>query len=119
MQVGAASLRMVLLFMIAFAAACATVRNPALDQARDVYDKARQDPAIVRNAGVALDKAGQALERAERLWANERDVAEVEHLAYITEKRVEIARITAQRRLAADEIQQTRSSRPQSRELPT
>jgi len=27
---------MVLLFMIAFAAACATVRNPALDQARDV-----------------------------------------------------------------------------------
>jgi hypothetical protein len=39
MQLGAASLRMVLLFMIAFAAACATVRNPALDQARDVYDK--------------------------------------------------------------------------------
>ena len=36
-------------------------------------DKARQDPAIVRNAGVALDKAGQALEGAERLWANERD----------------------------------------------
>jgi len=53
MQVGAASLRMVLLFMIAFAAACA-VRNPALDQARDVYDKARQDPAIVRNVGMAL-----------------------------------------------------------------
>ena len=50
-------------------------------------------------------KAGQVLEGAERLWANERDVAEVEHLAYITEKRVEIARITAQRRLAADEIQ--------------
>ncbi|SRR5436190_1693250 len=114
MQVGAASLRMALLFMIAFSAGCATVRNPTLDRARDVYDKARQDPAIVRNAGVALDKAGQALEAAERLWANERDVAEVEHLAYITEKRVEIARITAQRRLAADEIQQTRSSRPQS-----
>ena len=35
MQVGAASLRI-------------------LDQARDVYDKARHDPAIVRNAGVAL-----------------------------------------------------------------
>jgi OmpA-OmpF porin, OOP family len=114
MQVGATSLRMALLFMIAFSAGCATVRNPALDRARDVYDKARRDPAIVRNAGVALDKAGQALETAERLWEKEQDVAEVEHLAYITEKRVEIARITAQRRLAADEIQQTRSSRPQS-----
>lgn len=114
MQVGAASLRMALLLMIALFAGCATVRNPALDRARDVYDKARQDPAIVRNAGVALDRAGQALETAERLWAKEHDVVEVEHLAYITEKRVEIARITAQRRLAADEIQQTRSSRPQS-----
>jgi OmpA-OmpF porin, OOP family len=114
MQVGAASLRMALLLMIAFFAACATVRNPALDRARDVYDKARQDPAIVRNAGVALDRAGQTLEAAEKLWEKEHDVVEVEHLAYITEKRVEIARITAQRRLAADEIQQTRSSRPQS-----
>jgi hypothetical protein len=114
MQVSAASLRIALFFMIAFSAGCATVRNPALDRARDVYDKARQDPAIVRNAGVALDKAGKALEAAEKLWANEQDVVEVEHLAYITEKRVEIARITAQRRLAADEIQQTRSSRPQS-----
>lgn len=63
MQVGAASLRMVLLFMIAFAAACATVRNPALDQARDVYDKARQDPAIVRNAGVALAPPPRSSER--------------------------------------------------------
>src|SRR5438094_888686 len=94
-------------------AACAAVRNPALDRAREVYEKARQDPAIVRNAGVALDKAGQTLEAAERLWTKEYDVAEVENLAYITEKRVEIARVTAQRRLAADEIQQTRSPRPQ------
>jgi hypothetical protein len=36
----------------------------------------------------------------------------VEHLAYIVEKRVEIARVTAQRRLAADEIEQARSPRP-------
>ena len=113
MQVSAASLRMTILLITALSAACAAVRNPALDRARDVYDKARQDPAIVRNAGVALDKAGQTLEAAERLWTKEYDVAEVENLAYITEKRVEIARVTAQRRLAADEIQQTRSPRPQ------
>ena len=112
MQVSAASLRMMILLVTALSAACAAVRNPALDRARDAYDKARQDPAIVRNAGVALDKAGQTLEAAERLWTKEHDVAEVEHLAYITEKRVEIARVTAQRRLAADEIQQTRSPRP-------
>jgi OmpA-OmpF porin, OOP family len=112
MQVSAASLRMAVLLVAVLSAACAAVRNPALDRARDVYDKARQDPAIVRNAGVALDKAGQTLEAAESLWKTEHDVAEVEHLAYITEKRVEIARVTAQRRLAADEIQQSRTPRP-------
>lgn len=112
MQVGRAIIRTTLLIMIALFAACATVRNPALDRARDAYEKARQDPAIVRNAGAALDKAGQSLQAAENLWSKERDVVEVEHLAYITEKRVEIARVTAQRRLAAGEIQEQRSARP-------
>lgn len=112
MQVGTAAIRTTLLLMTALCAACATVHNPALERARAAYEKARQDPSIVRNAGVALDKAGQTLEAAEKLWTEEHDVAEVEHLAYITEKRVEIARVTAQRRLAADEIQQERSARP-------
>jgi hypothetical protein len=35
----------------------------------------------------------------------------VEHIAYIAEKRVEIARVTAKRRLATDEIQQLKSQR--------
>jgi Domain of unknown function (DUF4398) len=112
MQVSRANILTMLLLMTALVAACATVRNPALDRARDAYEKARQDPAIVRNAGAALDKAGQSLEAAEKLWSKEQDVVEVEHLAYITEKRVEIARVTAQRRLAAGELQEQRSGRP-------
>jgi OmpA-OmpF porin, OOP family len=111
MQVGRATIRTTLLLMIALFAGCATVRNPALDRARDAYEKARQDPAIVRNAGAALDKAGQSLEAAEKLWSKEQDVVEVEHLAYIAEKRVEIARVIAQRRLASGEIQGTQSPR--------
>ena len=98
--------------VLALLVGCAAVRNPALDRARDAYQKARQDPAIVRNAGAALDKAGHALEAADRLWTNEHDVIEVEHLAYIVEKRVEIARVTTQRRLAADEIEKARIARP-------
>lgn len=91
---------------------CQAVRNPALESARDAYQRARQDPVIVQHAAVALDRAGQALQEADRLWAKDKDVAEVENLAYIAEKRVEIARVTAQRRMAADEIQQLRSPRP-------
>jgi ABC-type branched-subunit amino acid transport system ATPase component len=111
MQVGRVGTRTMFLLMTVLAA-CTTVRNPALDRARDAYQKARQDPAIVRNAGSALDKAGQSLEAAEKLWAKDHDVVEVEHLAYITEKRVEIARVAAQRRLAAGEIQRPQPPRP-------
>ena len=93
------------------AAGCVAVRNPALERARDAYQQARQDPEVVRRAAVALEKAGQALEQAERLWTTEKDVQEVEHLAYIAEKRAEIARVTAKRRVAADEIQQLKSQR--------
>lgn len=90
---------------------CAAVHNPALEKAREAYQRARQDPVIVRNAGAALDRAERTLRTAEELWTKEQDAAEVEHLAYIAEKRIEIARVTAQRRLAADEIEQSRAAR--------
>ena len=84
----------------------AAVRNPALQRARDAYDRVRRDPAVVGRAGVALEKTRLTLEEAERVWAVENDANEVEHLAYLTEKRAEIALATARRRMAADEIQQ-------------
>ena len=101
-----------LLMLAALSIGCGAVRNPALESARDSYQKARQDPIIVRHAAAALDRAGQALQEADRLWTKEQDETEVDHLAYIVEKRIEIARITAQRRVAADEIQQFRAPRP-------
>ena len=88
---------------------CGVVRHPDLEWAREVYERARQDPQVVRHAGVALDKAGRSLSQAEELWTKEKDVTEVGHLAYIAEKRVEIARVTAQRRTAAEEIQKLKS----------
>jgi hypothetical protein len=92
-------------------AGCGTVKNPALERARDAYERARRDPAVAGRAAVALEKTRLTLEQAERLWESEKDVAEVEHMVYLTEKRAEIARATARRRSAADEIQQLRSQR--------
>src|SRR5262249_20772603 len=97
--------------LAALTAGCGAVNNLALEQAHEAYQRARQDPLIVRNAGAALDKAGRTLEAADRLWTEEHDVVEVEHLAYIAEQRVEIARAIAQRRLAADEIRQPQPPR--------
>jgi hypothetical protein len=102
----------VLSLLAALSIGCGAVRNPALESARDAYQKARQDPMIVRHAAVALDRAGQSLQEADRLWTQEKNVTEVEHLAYLTEKRVEIARVTAERRVAAEEMQKARWQRP-------
>jgi OmpA-OmpF porin, OOP family len=90
---------------------CGAVSNPALERARDAYNRARQDREVVGRAGVALDKARLTLEQAERVWTSDKDVLEVEHLAYIAEKRIEIARANARRRLAADDIQQLNPQR--------
>jgi ABC-type branched-subunit amino acid transport system ATPase component len=90
---------------------CGAVRHPALERARERYQNARQDPEVVGRASVALDKAWLTLEQAERVWTMERDSTEVEHLAYVAEKRIEIARATARRRSAAEEIQQLKSQR--------
>ena len=99
------------LLLASLASACGTVRNPALDRARAAYERARQDPGVVGRAGVALEKTRLTLEQAERMWAQEGDVTEVEHLVYLTVKRAEIAQAIAKRRLAADEIQQLKPQR--------
>ncbi len=88
---------------------CGAVSNPALEQAREAYRKASQDSAIVSRAGANLAKAEETLEAADQVWREEHDAPEVEHLAYLVEKRIEIARQIAQRRLAAEEIQQRSS----------
>ena len=87
-------------------AGCATeVNNPALERARESYTRARQDRDLVARAGVALERARLTLEQAERVWTNDKEVVEAEHLAYLAEKRVEIARAVARRRLAVEELQ--------------
>ena len=99
------------LLVIFLAGGCGAVSNPALERARNAYNRARQDREIVGRAAVALEKARLTLEQAERVWTADKDVLEVEHLAYIAEKRVEIARATARKRLATDEIQQLKPQR--------
>ena len=89
----------------ALVAACQAVSNPALEQAHNAYQQARQDPLIVRNASATLERAARTLEAADRLWTEKHDVAEVEHLAYVAEQRVKIAKAVAERRVAEDEIQ--------------
>jgi outer membrane protein OmpA-like peptidoglycan-associated protein len=85
----------------------------ALEQARTAYAQAEQTPAVVANAPVPLQEANQALRRAERVWADDHDVAEVQHLATLATQRVEIARAAAEKKVAEAQIQQATEERDQ------
>jgi OOP family OmpA-OmpF porin len=89
------------LAIAALCTSCAT-HNAALDQARVAYDRARQDTEIAKYAPVALSEAGQALSRAER--ASNHD--EVSHLAYIAQRKVEMAEALAEGKAAESQSQE-------------
>jgi outer membrane protein OmpA-like peptidoglycan-associated protein len=82
-------------------AGCATSRNPVLEQARAAYERARTDANVAKFAPVPLAEAGQALRQAEQ--ASNRD--EANHLAYIAERKVDIAEAEAQGKLAESQAQ--------------
>ena len=83
----------------------------ALEQARTSYAQAEQTPAVVANAPVPLQEANQALQRAERVWADDHDTKEVQHLASLAIQRVEIAKTTAEKKVAETQIQQATEER--------
>jgi OmpA-OmpF porin, OOP family len=60
---------------------------------------------------VPLREANQALQRAERVWADDHDAEEVQHLAALATQRVEIAKATAEKQVAEAQIQQTTEER--------
>ena len=96
------------------AAACATTPPPApLSQARSAYDYLAADPEVVKHAPVELYEAEGAVERAEAGWNQDADEVETNHLAYIADKRIAIARAVAQQALAEAEASQLRERRTQ------
>ena len=85
-----------------FAFGCAGPReNIALNNAREVYEKAKTNPNVEANAPVALYEAGKTLKNAEMASSD----VETNHLAYLAEKQTAIAVTTAQQKLAEAERQ--------------
>jgi outer membrane protein OmpA-like peptidoglycan-associated protein len=85
---------------------CGPTTNTALERARANYQQAQQDPQITTYAPAALQEAQQSLQHAEHVWQQEKNDNEVTHLAYVTDQRVAIARFTADKTVAEDQIKQ-------------
>src|SRR5437870_5041332 len=92
-----------------------TAGNPpvALEQARTAYAQAEQTPEVVAHAPVPLREANAALQRAERVWADNHDTEEVQHLAALATQRVDIANAAAEKQVAEAQIQQATEERDQ------
>lgn len=73
---------------------CASMsgHHPALQDAQGRYDLARSDPQVVGLAPAELDRAGLALRAARQAVADGQPTAQVDHLAYLANQRVTIAR---------------------------
>jgi outer membrane protein OmpA-like peptidoglycan-associated protein len=91
---------------------CSTMQEPmALGQARSSFMQAQQNPQITGQAPVAMRQAEGTLHQAEQVWESDRDGAETQHLAYLTERRVGVARATAQQKEAEADIQRLSGER--------
>lgn len=88
--------RMSIPFFALALAACASTPPASLTNAEAEYDAAAADPQVAEHAPVALHEAEKTLQEA-RSALDEGEDSEVEHLAYLASRRVEIARETARR----------------------
>jgi outer membrane protein OmpA-like peptidoglycan-associated protein len=79
----------------------APVENIALKNAREAYQKAKEDPNVEANAAVPLYEAGKILKNAESATSE----SQTSHLAYMAEKQTAVAVAIAEQKLAEAEVQ--------------
>lgn len=86
-------------------AGCAGGSTESVDAARAAVAEAQADDDVVTHARDSLDEAEAALERAESALRGGADPADVEHLAYVAERRAGIALVVADERAALATIE--------------
>ncbi len=85
-------------------AGCHTVppTSPDVEAARATIERAQGDAQAARAGAVELERARQALRRAESVWADDRDEVQTRHFAYLASQRAGMA-VAMGEQAAADE----------------
>jgi outer membrane protein OmpA-like peptidoglycan-associated protein len=86
--------------------ACAGRSSASLEEARSAVAAARADPEVVAQAPEPLAEAERALDRAESAFGAGADQDELDHLAYLAERRAGVAQALAEERVALAELEQ-------------
>ena len=97
--------------LVGLGCSSAPVRPAELDQARMAYAQAQDTPQVSTHAPVALHEAEVAVRLAERTWDKEKNVREVQNLAAVAERRVEVARAAAEKKQAEADAEELRAAR--------
>ncbi len=85
--------------------------NQRLDAARSAYQAARADTARAELSAAEMDRANAALSRADRQWKDGADKVEVDHLAFLAQRQVDLAVTAAQRKETERAIEQAARER--------
>ena len=90
---------------------CATLPSPDLDRARATYAEVANSDDAAMSASVELYEAEKTLRRAEQARQARKAPEEVSHLAYIAERRVQIAKASAREKAANARVEELSSQR--------
>jgi outer membrane protein OmpA-like peptidoglycan-associated protein len=103
--------------MVATLAACQTTptAQPELAAARSAFEQARSNPYAARSAAIELERAQQALRRAEAAASGRADKEEVQQLAYVALRRAQAVSALAEQAQAEERLQQAGSERDRMR----
>ena len=89
------------LIAMATVVGCSSMQvNPRLNEARNNYTTAQNNPQVTTHASAELKLAGDALDKANAAAKTKEDDAVVTHLAYVAKQRVAIAEETAKQKEA-------------------
>jgi outer membrane protein OmpA-like peptidoglycan-associated protein len=96
-------------------AACASDRPPvSLTSARTTFEAVQSDPAVAERAPLELQQARDALDQSDAAWRRGDEQEDVDHLAYVAERRAQIAQEAARQRAAEATTQNADAARAQA-----
>lgn len=81
-------------------AGCGARYNPALQRSEAHLNQTKQNSQVVANAPLMLNEAEQTFKQARNTWKANRDRDEVDHLLYLTERKLQIANEETRKKLA-------------------
>jgi len=97
--------------MLLFGCGPAVKENALLEQARASFSAAQNDPTVIGNAPLELQKAKSDLDMADKLLKKGAEESEVEHFAYLAQQRTAIARETANIKMAEQAVEAASAER--------